>query len=110
MRGEADAVVVEAVNATGCTSGRRVVSCAQACDAQHMGIVQVEVPIEPTFSWARVGLVVVEAVEIVLVSKSNCDLGYVPSRVVCGVCRENLTFVDYSGYHSLNRDVEEVAW
>lgn len=79
-----------------------------------MGIVEVEVPIDPTFSRARVGLIVVEAVEIVLVrvlvSKSNCDLGYVPSRVVRGVCRGDLTFVDYSGYHSLNRDVEEVAW
>jgi hypothetical protein len=79
-----------------------------------MGIVEVEVPIDPTFSPAQVGLIVVEAVELVLVwvlvSQSHCDLGYVPSRAIRGVCRDDLTFVDYGVYHSLNGDVEEVAW
>jgi hypothetical protein len=60
-----------------------------------MGIVEVEVPMDPTFFPAQVGSIVVEAVEIVLVwvlvGQSNCDLGYVPSRVVRGVCRDDLT-------------------
>jgi len=67
VRGEADAVVAEAVDAAGSTRGRRMVSCAQACTAQQMGIVEVEVPIDPTFSPAQVGSIVVEAVELVLV-------------------------------------------